>query len=76
MAFIELRAHDPHMLIWVEIIVYHGGGRYRVKYETNFFRWLHDHLLMIEDYIYVGTNFQGDPYLASSVDEQWGDLGE
>ena len=31
---------------------------------------------MIEDYVYVDTDFRGDPNLSLLVDHQWGDMGE
>ena len=37
-----------------------GAGRGKVKFGDPFFRWLRDHLLMVEDYAYVGTDFRGD----------------
>ena len=41
----------------------HGGGGPRVKYKAQFFHWLNDKFLMIEDYAYVATEFHGDPDL-------------
>ena len=38
--FTELRARDPRMLRWVEIMARTGGGRAKVKFEAAFFRWL------------------------------------
>ena len=52
-----------------------GGGIFKVKYDTRFFHWLDDQILMIEDYAYVGTDFKGDPNLPLPPSAQWGDIG-
>ena len=75
-AFTKMRARDPSMLRWVELMAHHGGRGSKFKYGAAFFRWLDDQLLMIEDYMYAGTDFRGDPYLALSVDQKWEELGE
>ena len=75
-AFIDLREQEPCMMCWVEIMTRHGGEGSMVKYKTAFFRWSDDQLLMIEDYVYVGTNFRGDLDMALLEDAQWGDMGE
>ena len=31
---------------------------------------------MIEDYVYVGTDFKGDPDLPLPPSAQWGDIGK
>ena len=61
--FTNLRARDPHMLWWIEIMAHLSGVGSRVKYRTAFLRWLDDQLLMIEEYAYAGPDFQGDPDL-------------
>ena len=53
-----------------------GSGRGRVKFGDAFFRWLRDHMLMVEDYAYVGTNFTSDPDLPLPLGGQWGDIGK
>ena len=55
--FTEIRARNPRMLRWVEIMAYTGGGRAKVKFEAAFFCWLRDQILMIEDYAYAWTDF-------------------
>ena len=59
----------------------------RGGYDSPWWRWIQsqvrgcvilvmdDHLLMIEDYAYVGTDFRRDPNLALQVDDHWGDIG-
>ena len=51
-----------------------GGGRAKVKFEAAFFHWMHDQILMIEDYAYVGTNFRDDTNLPLAPGAQWGDI--
>ena len=51
-----------------------GAGRGKVKFGDPFFRWLRDHLLMVEDYAYVGTDFRGDLDLPLPPSAQWGDM--
>ena len=65
--FTELRARDPRMLRWFEIMARTGGGRAKVKFKVALFRWLRDQILMIEDYAYAGTDFRGDPDLPLSL---------
>jgi hypothetical protein len=47
-----------------------------VKYDDIFFDWLQNQMLMVDDYAYVGLDFQGDLDLALLEDAQWGDLGK
>ena len=75
-AFTEFKERDPHMLRWVEVMSHHGGSRSKVKFETAFFWWLDEQILMIEDYVYVDTDFRGDPDLDLLVDDQYGGIGE
>ena len=76
MVFTKLRSRDPHMLWWVEIMACTGDGGTKVNYKNPFFCWLDDQILMIEDYAYTGTDFQGDPYLPLLADSQWGDISK
>ena len=61
--FRSLRAWDPRMLRWVQVMARTGAGRGRVKFGDPFFRWLRDQILMVEDYAYTGMDFTGDPDL-------------
>ena len=61
--FRSLRARDPRMLRWVQVMAHIGASRGRVKFGDPFFRWLWDQMLMVEYYAYAGTNFIGDPDL-------------
>ena len=55
--FRSLRAWDPHMLRWVQIMAHTRAGRGRVKLGDTFFRWFWDQMLMVEEYAYVGIDF-------------------
>ena len=74
--FQSLRAWDPRMLRWVQVMARTGGGRGRVKFGDSFFKWLRDQILMVEDYAYAGTYFTGDPNLPLPSGGQWGDIGK
>ena len=76
MVFTELRARENHMLWWVEIMARTRGGSAKVKYGNPFFHWLYNQILMIEDYVYSGTKFQGDHDLPLPADGQLGDIGK
>ena len=58
--FRSLRARDPRMLRWVQIMASTGAGRERVKFSDPFFIWLQYQILMVEDYAYASTDFIGD----------------
>jgi hypothetical protein len=66
---------DPRMLIWCQLMARHVAGPI-IKYDDIFFDWLQTHMLMVDDYAYVGLDFQGDLDLALPEDTQWGDLGK
>ena len=53
-----------------------GAGRGKVMFGDPFFQWLRDQILMVEDYAYVGTDFNGDPDLLLPPGGQWGDIGK
>ena len=53
-----------------------GAGRGKVKFGDPFFKWLSDHILMVKDYAYAGTEFTGDPDLPLPPGGQWGDINK
>ena len=53
-----------------------GAGRGKVKIGDPFFQWLRDQIVMVEDYDYAGTEFNGDPDLSLPLGGQWGDIGK
>jgi hypothetical protein len=66
---------DPQMLRWCQLMARHVTGPI-VRYDDRFFDWLQGQVLMIEDYVYVGLDFRGDPDLSLPEDAQWGDIGK
>ena len=58
---------DPRMLRWCNLMAQHVAGPI-IKYNDSFFDWLRPQMLMIDEYTYVGLDFQGDPYLALPED--------
>jgi hypothetical protein len=66
---------DPWMKIWVDLMVHHNGVPI-VKYDDVFFQWLRNQPIMVEDYVYAGMDFCGDPDLALPEEYQWGDIGK
>jgi hypothetical protein len=63
------------MKIWVDFMARHGGMLI-IKYDEAFFQWMRDQLIMVEYYVYVGTDFCGDPDLSLPEGSQWGDIGK
>ena len=70
-----LAPQDPRMRRWVDLMARHVGVP-TVTYGPTFFQWLRDHLIMIEDYAYVGANLCGDLDLALHEGVHWGDIGK
>jgi Fe-S oxidoreductase len=60
---------------WVVLMAQHGGMPI-IKDNEDFFQWLRDKLIMVEDYAYVETDFHGDPDLALPEGSQWEDIGK
>ena len=65
--FRTLRARDPRMLRWVQIMARTGADRGKVKFGDPFFTWLRDQILMVEDYAYASMYFSRDPALCSHL---------
>ena len=51
-----------------------GVGRGKVNFRDPFFIWLHDQILMVEDYASAGIYFRGDPDLPLPPGRQWGNI--
>lgn len=60
---------------WGEIMPRQGGGQ-RIYFPPIFFGWLRQQIIMIDDWAYVGTYFQGDPDLPLPSGTQWADVGK
>ena len=53
-----------------------GASRGKVKFGATSFCWLNDHILMIEYYLYAGTEFRRDLDFPLPPSMQWGDMGK
>lgn len=47
----------------------HGGGGQWMHFPPQLFGWLHQKLIIVDDYAYVGTKLRGDPYLPLPMGE-------
>jgi hypothetical protein len=45
-----------------------------VKYDDQFFDWLQNQVVMVEEYAYAGLDFRGDPDLTLPEGSQWGNI--
>lgn len=72
----EERPQDPWILRWVSLMARHGNNGPMVWYFPEFFVWLSQYIISIEDFPYVGMDYIGDPNILLLVGTQWGDLGE
>ena len=60
-----------------DALALHGGsGGPTMTYGSVFFWWLHGQILMVEYYVYVGTNFRGDPDIPLPEDDQCEDISK
>jgi len=50
---------DPHMLRWVALMESHGGDGPVVRYTLEFFDWLGQRIISIEDFPYVRMDYRG-----------------
>ena len=76
LAMSRLDPKDPRMLRWVYFVAHHGDGGSKVTYESVFFHWLRNQLLMIEDYSYEGAKFCEDPELPLPQEVEWDERGK
>ena len=54
-----------------------AGGDQQMSWRPELFDWLYQHLIVVEDRPYSGTNFTGDPDLPLLEGEDWDeDLGK
>jgi hypothetical protein len=58
---------------WIDLMAQLVAGPI-VRYNDVFFDWSRNYMLMVDDYVYGGLEFQGDPYLALLEGSQWGDI--
>ena len=72
----RFKSEDPRMIAWVIAMPRLGGKGPKVNYGSDFFRWLRNQLLMVEDFSYKGPDFQNDPELVLPKGEVWDDRGK
>ena len=52
-----------------------GGGRVDNPYLADFFPWWWGQIISIDDYLYVGIDFRGDPDMPLPPGVAYGDIG-
>lgn len=55
-------SRDPQLLKWGKLMPRHGGSQ-QMSFPPAFSEWLHQQLIMVDDWAYVGMGFRGDPDL-------------
>ena len=63
-------ARDPAMLKWSGLLMRLGGGR-QPHFSEDFFNWLDQEILIVDDYGYVGIDFCNDPDLVLPEGDDW-----
>jgi hypothetical protein len=53
-----------------------GGKRTNESFDDDFFAWLSRQILVIEDYLYVGIDFERDPKILVPLVEERGEMGK
>jgi len=66
----DLVPREPRMARWAALMPRGGGGQQMV-WRPEFFIWLRDQLIAVNDWPYAGTDFTGDPDLALPEGEDW-----
>ena len=54
---------DLRMQRWVELMGRHSGQS-TIVFSTAFYTWFRQQVFAIDEYVYAGVDFQGDPNLA------------
>ena len=66
---------DSAQRCWADAMHRLGGGRVAKPYPADFFPWWRRQIVAIDDYPYVGIDFQGDPYMPLPPGSAYGDIG-
>lgn len=61
---------------WVALMARHGGDGPVVTFTPNFFDWLGQHIVSVQDSPYPEMDYRGDPDIPLWTRNKWGDLGE
>ena len=72
----RLDPEDPRILAWVTTMPRLGGEGPKFNYNSGFFRWLRNQLLMVEDYAYEGADFRNGSELVLPKGEVWDERGK
>ena len=63
-------ARDPAMLKWSGLLV-RLGGEHQPHFSKDFFSWLDQEILVVDDYGYAGIDFRNDPDLVLPTGYDW-----
>jgi hypothetical protein len=66
---------DPTMARWIEVMRPQEGGRVPTPYNDDFFYWWRWHVIALNDYPYIETNFRGDPDMPLPLGTTYRDIG-
>jgi len=64
------------MCRWAVLLTRQGGGRTNESFDDDFFAWLSQQILVIEDYPYAGIDFLRDPEIPVPPGEERGEMGK
>lgn len=68
---------DPHIGRWDDLMKRIGGGEVpKTNFDDDFFLWWEQQVISIEDYLYAGMDFRGDPDLVLPPDAAWGAINK
>ena len=65
---------DPTQRCWANVMCRLGRGRVANPYTVDFFPWWQRQIISIDDYPYVGIDFQGDPDMPLPPGTSYGDI--
>jgi hypothetical protein len=66
----------PTVFIWAVLLPRQGGGRTNDSFDDEFFAWLSQQILAIEDYPYARIDFSRDPDILVPPGEERGEMGK
>jgi hypothetical protein len=73
---ISLGLCDLAMSRWIDVMSRQGGGRAPTPYNEEFFFWWRRQVITIEDNLYVGIDYRGDPNIPLPPASAYGDIGK
>ena len=63
------------MCKWCQMMVQEGGGKVGCFFTEELLDQWHQLLVVIEEYLYVGMNYHGDPEMPRLAGQAWGPAG-